>query len=390
MDINKSFKTILLFLLLLAAVVGFSIFSNKMWGEKTEKAPTSKALVIETEMTIRKFGESNGLSDQLLKEIFKFKSAADLENKISVYGSAEEIKSLVTKKLILASEESGKNWKKIALKFLLWFIFMSSVFIYFRKHKLTTGLRKLLLFSSVFVFGIILGSDPSPMGTVKDAVFLFANEHIIFPPRLMALTVFLLIVFLANKYICAWGCQAGTLQDLIFRLNRNDANKAVVFKQFKIPFVFTNSFRIIFFFIFVLIAFLWGFDLIDKIDFFKIYKPAHLGLIGGISTAILLTVSLFVYRPWCHLLCPFGLTGWIVEKISLVKINVNYDTCIACKKCAESCPSTVMSAILLSNKKTLPDCFACYTCREVCPTGSIKFSKEKRMKPPAGHFDKKR
>jgi hypothetical protein len=25
-------------------------------------------------------------------------------------------------------------------------------------------------------------------------------------------------------------------------------------------------------------------------------------------------------------LCPFGLVGWIVEKVSLFKINVNYQT----------------------------------------------------------------
>ncbi len=387
---NKPVTTVMFFFILLTIVIGLSLFSNKMWGVKSEKLNEPETLILENDMTIIQFGQANKLSNSILKEIFKLKSKNDLENKVSDYGSAETVKSTVTKKMSLISEESGKNWKKIAVKFLLWFIFLISVFIFFQKNKMTSTARNLLLFVSLFVFGVILGSDPAPMGTVKDAVYLYATSRTFFPPRMIALTVFLLMVFFANKYICAWGCQAGTLQDLIFRLNRNRVHKTVIWKQFKVPFVLSNTFRITFFTVFVIIAFLWGVDIIDIIDLFKIYKPEHLGVIGGIFTGILLITSFFIYRPWCHLFCPFGLTGWIVEKLSLTKINVNYDTCIACKKCSEVCPSSVMSAILLDNRKTIPDCFACYTCRDVCPSGSIQFSKRKRTKPPAGHFEKKK
>jgi polyferredoxin len=206
---------------------------------------------------------------------------------------------------------------------------------------------------------------------------------------MIALFVFLAIVFIVNKYICAWGCQVGVLQDLIFRINQTDKRKVIVGKQFKIPFIISNSVRITFLVIFTIIAFAWGFDIVEPIDPFKVYKPSYLGLSGALFIGILLIVSLFVYRPWCHFLCPFGLVGWVVEKLSLIKINVNYDTCIACKKCAEACPSTVMNAILTRTKKTIPDCFACYNCREVCPTESISFSTNKRTLPPKGHFDKK-
>jgi hypothetical protein len=77
-------------------------------------------------------------------------------------------------------------------------------------------LRPGLYLAAVAVFGVILGSDPGPMGTVKDAIVLFGAKRVVFPPRMVALTLFLLMVLLANKFICAWGCQAGTLQDLIF------------------------------------------------------------------------------------------------------------------------------------------------------------------------------
>ena len=206
---------------------------------------------------------------------------------------------------------------------------------------------------------------------------------------MIALLIFLVIVFVANKYICAWGCQVGVLQDLIFRLNQTGKRKAILGKQVKIPFVFSNSIRFIFLGIFTVVAFVLGFDIIEPFDPFKIYKPAYLGLPGILFLGILLLMSLFVYRPWCHFFCPFGLVGWLVEKVSRIRISVDYETCIACEKCATACPSTVMGAILRQDKKAIPDCFACYTCREVCPTGSINFSTRKRTLPPVGHFDKK-
>ena len=141
--------------------------------------------------------------------------------------------------------------------------------------------------------------------------------------------------------------------------------------------------------IFLVVISLWEvLTAIGWIDPFKVFKPAALGLYGGIFLGALLAASLFIYRPWCHLFCPFGLAGWMVEKVSLVKIKVNYEACIACRKCVAACPSTVMGAILKRGTKTIPDCFACYACREECPTDSISFSTGKRTQPPADFFEK--
>ena len=383
-------KTTLLFILMIVLVVGLSIISTQIWGGKPEQPPELKGLIIEKEMTIIQFGQANGLTNQALKEIFDLKVETDLEKKLNKFGTAEQIVSMVTKKLALASEHASKDWIKILVKFGLWFTFLSTIFTMFQKRKVTSGLRNGLLFTAILIFGVVMGSDPSPMGTVKDALHLYGTAHAIFPPRMIALSIFLAIVFLANKYICAWGCQAGTLQDLIFRINQTDRRKAVIGRQIKLPFVLTNTVRFTFLCVFTLFAFSWGIDIIDPVDPFKIYKPTYLGLIGGIFVGTLLLASLFIYRPWCHLFCPFGLVGWVVEKASLVKISVDYETCIACQKCAAACPSSVMGAILRRNKKTIPDCFACYTCRDVCPTHSISFSTRKRTMPPADHFEKRK
>jgi NAD-dependent dihydropyrimidine dehydrogenase PreA subunit len=382
-------KTILLFLITIALVVGLSFVSGRIWGGKPEALPENNEWIIDAEMTLKNFGQANNLPNPVLKGIFNLTAESDLQKKLSQYGTSDQIRSTVKKKLALAAEHATKNWVKILIKFGFWFAFLLMIFFVFRNRKMTRNLRKWLLFGSVMLFGVILGSDPSPMGTVKDAIYLYGSSGAIFPPRLIALLIFLLTVFVANKFICAWGCQLGVLQDLIFRFNQANSGKSVLGKQFKLPFVITNSIRVIFLAVFTFFAFVWGFDIIGPIDPFKIFTPAHLGIAGAVFAGTLLIMSLFVYRPWCHLFCPFGLVGWVVEKISLFRINVDYETCIGCQKCADACPSMVMSAILGQDKKTIPDCFACYTCMQVCPTNSIQFSTDKRIFPPVGQFDKK-
>lgn len=382
-------KTIFLFLLLIVFVIILSIISNRLWGGKPETLPKPGEFIISEDMTLRDFGQKNGLPNPALKAIFGLQTKSDLQKKLSEYGNADQIESLVIKKIALAAEHESKNWKKILIKFCLWFAFLISVFILFRGRKVGPVSRKTALFLSVLIFGVIMGSDPSPMGTVKDAIHLYGSAGAIFPPRMIALTIFLLIVFVVNKYICAWGCQVGVLQDLIFRLNRTNKRKAILGRQVKVPFFISNSIRFIFLIVFTVIAFVWGLDTIEPLDPFKIYKPAHLGVIGVLFVGLILVVSLFIYRPWCHFFCPFGFVGWMVEKVSRIRISVNYETCIACQKCAAACPSNVMGAILMQDKKVIPDCFACYTCREACPTDSISFSTRKRTLPPPGHFDKK-
>jgi len=61
----------------------------------------------------------------------------------------------------------------------------------------------------------------------KDAIYLYATSHAIFFPRMIALAVFSAVVFRANKYICAWGCQDGVLQDLIFRINQTPKGNCI-------------------------------------------------------------------------------------------------------------------------------------------------------------------
>ena len=390
MTSNVKIRILLQFFLVTGLVLALSYLSSRIWGEKSEKISTPATLVIEDGMTVNDFGRKNNLPGPVLKNIFDVKSKKDLSKNLNEFNfSHKELIKRTSKNLAIFSEHESKNWKKIVIKFGLWFSFLILAFVLLRRGVIKAKNRKFLYLISVIVFGILLGSDPNPMGTIKDALVLLATKGVIFPPRMIALALFLITVFVANKFICSWGCQLGTLQDLIFRLNRNVNDTRGIFRQYKIPFVISNSIRIAFFITFIFIAFLWSFDIVEVIDPFKIFNPAMIKIAGWMFLGIILMSSLFIYRPWCHLFCPFGLTGWMVEKLAVFKINVDYKSCTACEACAKACPSNVMDTILKQDK-VIPDCFSCGSCIEVCPTDAIRFTFKRREKPPQEMFTVKK
>jgi len=374
------------FVVLVAAVVTLSFISSRLWGSKPEGLSQTKSLAIQDDMTVAQYGRRNELPPMLLKKVFGLQSPPDRQRFVGDFGmSTDEIVKKTQGLLALRAEHGSKNWVKIFVKFGLWLAFLSFVFVLMLRHRISARNRTWLLLAAVLIFGVVLGSDPSPMGTVKDAVVLLGAKGVLFPPRLIAFGVFLLLVIVANKFICSWGCQLGTLQDAIFRLNRDKQDRKGLFGQFNVPFVVSNSVRVAFFLAIVVFAFGWATDIVEGIDPFKVFKPQMLGAIGIAGAGAILVLSLFTWRPWCHFFCPFGLAGWVTEKISLFKIQVDYDKCIACEACAEACPSTVMDAIL-KRDRILPDCFACGTCIETCPTKAISLKAGRRTRPPAGKF----
>ncbi|MCF7955283.1 MAG: 4Fe-4S binding protein [Phycisphaerae bacterium] len=380
-------RLIISFLIVAILVVSGSLISSRLWSGKAEYIPEDTEIILQDDMTVAEFGKANNLDRKVLKSIFGLQSPSDLQNKVADFGiSAEQLNKKVNQSVAIQTEHATKNWFKIPLKGGLWIAFLSIVFVLLRKGKITARSRKIIYITAIVLFGVFLGSDPSPMGTVKDAVVLFGSKGVIFPPRLIAFGVFMLMVIVANKFICSWGCQLGTLQDLIFRLNRNSKDTKGLIGQIKVPFVISNSIRILFFIALTAVAFLWATDIVEHIDPFKIFKPKVIGFIGGAFIALILIAGLFIYRPWCHFFCPFGLVSWIAEKVSIFKIQVDYDKCISCQACSKACPTNVMNTILKQNGIT-PDCFSCGTCIETCPEKAISFKTGKRQPPPEGKFE---
>ncbi|MBP2641975.1 MAG: yccM 2 [Firmicutes bacterium] len=279
--------------------------------------------------------------------------------------SEEQANEAIRKLLVVTSEEKSKNWKLILLKFVLWWCVVIAAIILLKRYWVTPKRRTWLLAAAFTVFGIIMGSDPSPMGTVKDTIALFGKERIIFPPRLVAFTIFTLMVIVGNRLICGWGCQFGTLQDWLYQVSP-------VKKKIRIPFAVSNGIRITVFIAFTIVAIGLSYDFIGPVDPFKVFALQQLTLVSTAFIALLLLISLFFYRPWCTLACPFGMTGWLAEYISWFRVRWNQSKCIGCGACRRACP-TGHTNYLLDGKMVKPDCYSCAACLAVCPVKALRY-----------------
>jgi polyferredoxin len=368
-------KRILQFFTLLSALVFLAGLTQKTWGTDKENHPEPLRLILADTMTVSDFQHFNKLPTEIITRIFNIRQLSDTIRSLKSYGLSENALSVRTK-VVLSEfrEEHSRNPFRFTLHFVVAILFLGIVFILIRKSLISPSCRKYLYFISLMIFGLGFNSSPSPMGPLNDTISLLGNWSEILHPRLWAILTYLLLVIVANKFICSWACQFGVLQDLIFRLNRNSSDNKALVRQYKLPFTLSNSFRVFFFFVTVFISVCWAVNIIDIVNPFTIFNGMNGQIAGWTFIGAILSISLFIYRPWCSLFCPFGLLGWLFEKISIYKIRVNANTCTECNDCVEACPSDAMKAIL-ENKSNLPDCFSCGSCINECPNGSIRFGR---------------
>jgi polyferredoxin len=365
--------------LLLIVVLGSFFFSN-LWTI-SEKKDVPTAITMSDSMPLTEIAKKNNIPAGVITKALKI-SDADLNKNLSalnieVNTAQDKVNAEISKMTQLVSANNTVSM----LKLLGWLIFLIIVrFIIIRKKEVKPAQKFILYGISILLFGIVLGSKPSPLQIVKTFFVYLAEYHSIYFPALMLLVVFFSVfgVIIASRYICSFGCQMGTLQSFIFHLfkPKND-NKS--FRQYKPPFWLSNTVRIVTFSLMLAFAILLSFDLVGYFNPFDVFDPAHLGIGAIIFTAIILLASIPVYRPFCYFFCPFGLVGWVFERLSINKIGVNFDKCTNCNECVEACPSTTMDAIM-KKKAIVPDCFACTNCIGACAVDAVKWVGIKRSK----------
>ncbi len=86
----------------------------------------------------------------------------------------------------------------------------------------------------------------------------------------------------------------------------------------------------------------------------------------------MLLISLIIYRPFCQLICPFGLISWIVERFSIFRIQIDKEKCTQCGACVKACPLEAAKG-RVDGKKMPADCFSCARCLSTCPVDAIKY-----------------
>ncbi len=230
----------------------------------------------------------------------------------------------------------------------------------------------LVLVVAVVVCGFALGKSPNPMeGCVK----FFKALVGLYPSVTGKVSVFVFFIALAiigNKLICGWACPFGAMQELIYSLPilRN-------LKRWKLPFWLSNTIRSALFIVMLLLLFgivggRKGFVVYHALNPFNLFSFDFDKWLIPVTIIVSLVLSLFVYRPFCYVICPFGFLSWLAERLSLVRVRIDLAKCTKCGACIKACPSDAAEG-MVEGKLFSADCTSCARCLNVCPHDLIRY-----------------
>ena len=200
------------------------------------------------------------------------------------------------------------------------------------------------VFGILLLFGVLLGrlicGFLCPFGWIQQLLHKLPGKKLRVPEKIdrparflkygvlvifvLALPAFLVDGFgLGAPYFCKWICPAGTLEG-------------------GIPLVLTNG------------------SLRSGLGFLFWWK------IGLLALTIL--SSVLIYRPFCKYVCPLGAFYALFNRVSLTRMELDGESCVACGRCERECPMQVQ---VLKNINSA-ECIRCGRCAQACPTGAIE------------------
>ena len=230
----------------------------------------------------------------------------------------------------------------------------------------------LTLVVAVAVCGFALGKSPNPMeGCVK----FFKALVGLYPSvtgKAIAFAFFIVLAIIGNKLICGWACPFGALQELVYSLPILRG-----LKRWKLPFWLSNTIRSALFMVMLLLLFgivggRKGFVVYHALNPFNLFDLDFDEWLIPVTIIVSLVLSLFVYRPFCYLICPFGFLSWLAERLSVLRVRIDLAKCTKCGACIRACPSDAAKG-MVEARLFSADCTSCARCLNVCPHDLIRY-----------------
>ncbi len=193
--------------------------------------------------------------------------------------------------------------------------------------------RKWMVWLSLFTllyFGFYRDGCICSIGSIQNvALTIFDPGYAISVSTLLFFLLPLLFTLYFGRTFCAGACSLGAIQDLI------------IIKPLSLPEWLRKTLGLIPY-LYLTIAVLFaatGTDFIicrydPFVGIFRMDAAFHMIVLG----IAFLLMGMFVARPYCRFLCPYGvLLSWM-SKFSKWHLTISPAACIQCKLCSDSCP----------------------------------------------------
>jgi len=202
----------------------------------------------------------------------------------------------------------------------------------------------------------------APMLPNQFQVLLLGKTQQLGVPVVLAAVVLFLFVamaFVLGRSFCGYACPIGAVQELAYRL----PGKKLIFHNKKV----TQVFRLASLAAFLVLTLVFSLGMLNYLgvhDFFYLDFTWY----SVIFLAIVL-LAVFLYRPFCRLLCPYGTILSLAAIKGVFKLRRN-DECNECGECELVCPTDEAGATDLKQ-----ECYLCHRCVEACKRKGISYSR---------------
>jgi polyferredoxin len=183
---------------------------------------------------------------------------------------------------------------------------------------------------SLFYFGFFRQGCICAVGSIQNiSLSLFNSAYSIPVTALLFFTIPLVAALLFGRVFCAGVCPLGAIQEL------------TGFKRIKVPRkveAILASLPYIYLGLAILFAATESQFLICRYDpfvgFFRVDAPVAMVIFG----TLLLIVGIFINRPYCRYLCPYGVLQNLFSRFSFRHLTISPAECRNCRLCESACP----------------------------------------------------